>query len=149
MDYGYIIDVEVDSDDEEEEEDIAEAGIREEKALNGPLRTPPGEDNAEQDRETSTPEKAEEKVDTGAAAGEGEEGVISAPPAPAPGAAGVVKETASARENSGARNQPRFAPKRMFMDEVNLRMARHRGCKDVCAECRDGFEPSSGLRFWQ
>lgn len=115
-----MMDVEVDSDDEEEEDDIAEAGLREEKAVNGPRNTPTGEENAEQDRKTSTPEKAEEKVDTGAAAG-GENDEITEP---APGAARVVKETAPARENSGARNQPRFAPKRMFMDEVNPHLAK-------------------------
>lgn len=121
MDYGYIIDVEVDSDDEEEEEDIAEVGAREENALNGPLNTPPGEENAEKDMKPSTPEKAEEKVDTGEEAGGGEDNEITEP---APGAARVVKGTAPARENSGARNQLRFAPKRMFMDEVNPHFAK-------------------------
>ena len=115
MDYGYIRDVEVESDDEEEEDDEAEGR----EGHNGTVDPQPGVEEADPDGEDSTQARVEGTVETETAAGSGEGEAISAPSRDARSTSSVLSTPSTARKSLGAGSQPRFAPQRMFMDEVS------------------------------
>eukprot|EP00752_Nemacystus_decipiens_P007866 g7027.t2 len=137
MDYGYIQDVEVESDDEDSD-DEPEAEETQQKAEEAeapwgrgeetppqadPATTepPPGQPPADGEEDSSPQSKdgASPEQESGGPAGALEEQVE--PVSPSAGAPGLVQAAAEAGEGKGAdgASQPqRFAPQRMFMDEV-------------------------------
>lgn len=137
IDYGYIQDVEVDSDDEDsdDEQEADETQTAEEEEPPGgrgeeppaqadPTTTDPPPDQPSADGEEGSPTQpdgASPEEGSGGPAGEIEEQVEPvSPSAGAPGlAAAAAAEAGEGRGSAdGASQPPRFGPQRMFMDEV-------------------------------
>ena len=138
IDYGYIQDVEVDSDDEDsdDEQEADETQTAEEEEPPGgrgeeppaqadPTTADPPPDQPSADGEEGSPTQpdgASPEEGSGGPAGEIEEQVVEpvSPSAGAPGlAAAAAAEAGEGRGSAdGASQPPRFGPQRMFMDEV-------------------------------
>lgn len=124
IDYGYIQDVEVDSDDEDDEE---EGNDGEERAGAGTGGEEAGDGGGTANLGDPSPD-GQDKQQGGVAPppegnvrGVGEGGEPAERPSPmAHGVPGLVLPTTGSKAGEGGQ-QPRFGPQRMFMDEVRGR----------------------------
>lgn len=133
IDYGYIQDVEIDSDDEDEDFDDQEDQAGYENRPSPPSDAPPAP--AHQEKEEVAPtqegvEDGEEGKESGDKGDERNEAPSKTLSLNEPTGLGT---SVRGVKGGGGAQQPRFAPQRMFMDEV--KEAREWLEWDVCCLC--------------